>query len=44
MKNNEIHIFPLTEGDFYRRRLRRLKKENRNRIFLISVIVLWSLY
>ena len=38
MKNNEIHIFPLTEGDFYRRRLRRLKKENRNRIFLISVI------
>ena len=33
MKNNEIHIFPLTEGDFYRRRLRRLKKENRNRIF-----------
>ena len=38
MKNNEIHIFPLTEGDFYRRRLSRLKKENRNRIFLISVI------
>ena len=38
MKNTEIRIFPLTEGDFYRRRLRRLKKENRNRIFLISVL------
>ena len=38
MKSNEIHIYPQTEGEFFRRRLRRLKKENRNRIFLISVI------
>ena len=38
MKSNEIHIYPQTEGEFFRRRLKRLKKENRNRIFLISVI------